>query len=119
MRIFLFCLFLAFALGGCAIFDNPDQGSAGITRAELRFCPAEGGGTYICALTLLDGKQRASVSLKYDREAGKLHYNSTDVEAFSGQAKRAEAVEKVLIESGFKAGSDTLGKMLRLLVPLP
>tara|TARA_Y100000310_G_scaffold265167_1_gene276063 strand:- start:461 stop:817 length:357 start_codon:yes stop_codon:yes gene_type:complete len=118
VRIFLFCLFLAFALGGCAIFDNSDQGTAGITRAEIRFCPIESGNTYVCSLVLVDGKQRASVLLKYDREAGKLHYNSTDVEAFSGQAKRAE-VEKVLIESGFKAGSDALGKMLRLLAPLP
>ena len=111
-------LILALLLGGCSMFGSSDQGTAGLSKWTVKFCPAGDGGHYLCELSVLDGKERSNVTLALDLAKKTFKYKSLDVAAFAGQAKRAE-VEKMLIESGFKAGSDALGKMLRLLAPLP
>jgi hypothetical protein len=84
-------LLLALALSACA------QDRAGLTVAEVSWCPGPDGQAIICGAKLTDGKERQDVELSVMLpDGGGVDYKARAVKAFDGQRIRA-AVHAALI----------------------
>ena len=77
------------------------QGHAGITDVKIEFTMVDGK-PVLTGARWVDGKEKQNVALRANVEKGTFSYTATNVEAFEGQAFRAE-VEKVLAENQGKA----------------
>ena len=75
------------------------QSHAGLTEAEVKWCPDEAGKTRLCGAKIIDGKEKKSVTLAVKLADGStVYYAAADVLAFQAFAIRAE-VEKSLTET--------------------
>ena len=90
-------------LSGCAAVPWNPQNNAGLTNVKMEGCGAEEGidGQMFCVIRVIDGKEKANVAVRITKgEDGTFSasYQATAVEAFGGQAIRAE-VEAVVAQA--------------------
>lgn len=88
-----------FAAACGALPWNP-QGSAGLTRAEVKWCESEkdGADRYLCAAEIIDGKEKSDVKLTVKLPGGtEVDYQAKDVKAFRAHEVRS-AVEEAVSE---------------------
>ena len=106
---------LGLALAGCAALGSSDQATAGLTIAEVEWCPSPGTAEkpFVCALRFRDGKEKEAVSLSLRHPSGiEVSYAANSVRAFDAIVARAE-VEKALAAAGIEATPSLVDLVLR------
>jgi hypothetical protein len=91
----IFLALLLIGLAGCAAVPWGPQQNAGLTNVKLDGCGAEEGidGQMFCGIRVVDGKEKSNVSVRVSKGADgtfTASYEAKDVQAFGGQAIRAE-----------------------------
>jgi len=116
-RFFAICAIgLLSLLAACGAMPGNDQVDAGITKATVEVCQKGEAAPYFCGAEIIDGKEKASVSLDIEKPDGwKVHYAATEVKAFDGQKARA-AVEQAISADLSKAFPDTVEKITKALI---
>ena len=101
--LIVFAIAAVCSLSGCAAVPWNPQNNAGLTNVRMEGCGAEEGidGQMFCVIRVIDGKEKANVAVRITKgEDGTFSasYQATAVEAFGGQAIRAE-VEAVVAQA--------------------